>query len=107
MGKIAAFINNGKQVNFTLAWFIRVAILLLLVRLTFFAPQKIYITEPRDPLADSIAVLKFQITELQKRDSIIVYNEKQIIDNIGTMHIDTVASIIAKHIRQRQMLHAK
>lgn len=94
-----------KQVNFTLAWFIRVAILVLLVRLTFFSPQKIYITEPRDPLADSMAVLRHKIIELEKRDSIIIHDEKKIIANINTMPLDSVASIIAEHIRQRQMLH--
>jgi hypothetical protein len=84
-----------------------VAILLLLLRLTFVAPQNIYHTDLLNPMADSLAVLKHRITELEKRDSIIIHDEKKIINNIRTMPIDSVADIISKHIRQREMLYGK
>jgi len=107
MDKIKQFFADSKQVNFTLAWAIRLAILLLLVRLTFWSGSVNNIHMPPDTMRDSIAILNYRIAEIIKKDSILLHNEKQVIDNISTMPLDSVADVIAKHIRQREVLHAE
>jgi len=107
MDKIKQLFADSKQVNFTLAWAIRLAILLLLVRLTFWSGSVNNIHMPADTMRDSIAILNYRIAEIIKKDSILLHNEKQVIDNISTMPLDSVADVIAKHIRQREVLYAE
>jgi hypothetical protein len=100
MDKLKAWFNDSKQVNFTLAWFVRVAMLLLMLRLTFFnntRVERVYVNDA--PYRDSIVVLKQQLLELKKHDSLISYQYEKINSAIDSMHIDELKSYITNNIR--------
>jgi hypothetical protein len=100
MERIKQFFADSKQVNFTLAWFVRVAMLLLMLRRTFFnntRVERVYINDA--PYRDSIVVLKQQLLVLQKHDSLISYQYEKINSAIDSMHIDELKSYITNNIR--------
>jgi flagellar biosynthesis/type III secretory pathway M-ring protein FliF/YscJ len=95
--KIAEWMKNTNNVSFTLAWAVRIFILLMLMRLTFFNNSEYNtLVEKIDERNQKIVVVDYKITMLEKQDSTykFVIDEHRKSTNLDTLD----AAAIHKHI---------
>lgn len=102
MDKVKTWLQDSQNIRTTLAWAIRIAVLLMLLRLTFWSNKVIryeYLDE--NPQRDSIIMLRERIYQLEKQDSIHLYERDKALARIDSLNIDELEREIAKRIRQR------
>jgi hypothetical protein len=102
MEKIKQLLSNSKNIHLTLSWIIRIAILALIIRLTFWSNtviKNVYTEESE--LHDSLIVLNERLKQLEKQDSTHKYERDKALSRVDSLSIDDIHREITNRIRQR------
>jgi len=102
MERIKEILANSKNIHLTLSWVIRIAILALVIRLTFWSNTVVknnYIEN--EELHDSLVVLNERLKQLEKQDSTHKYERDKALSRVDSLSIDDIHREITKRIRQR------
>ena len=99
--KIKGLAGNSDKLLGGLKWAIRIALLVLLVRLSFFSnkvTQTNYVE--RDARVDTMIIVDYKIMYLTKQDSVHTIYRYEKINSVDTISDDSVTSFISDFIKR-------
>lgn len=80
------------------AWLLRIATVVLLIKLSFFSQTKVITVWKEDTaLRDSLTILRYQINQLLQQDSTLQYKYNESTSHIHALPDDSIKRIIANY----------
>ena len=101
ISKIKALFANTDKLLAGLKWTIRIALLVLLVRLSFFSNKVVQTNYvERDARVDTMIIVDYKIMYLTKQDSVHTIYRYEKINSVDTISDDSVTSFISDFIKR-------
>ena len=99
LSKIKALFANTDKLLAGLKWTIRIALLVLLVRLSFFSNKVVQTNYvERDARVDTMVVVDYKLIYLSKQDSVHTIYRYEKINSVDTISDDSVTRYISDFI---------